>query len=82
MGEGDFEGIEAPNSVILNDWHAGSLAAMMHYTANAEADTGAISKETGKYFDETPTIYIVHNCEHQGASDGNDILRTNVFAKK
>ena len=77
--EGDFEGIEAPNLVILNDWQAGSLAAMMHYTANAEADTGAISKETGRYFDETPTIYIVHNCEHQGATDGNDWNRKNIF---
>ena len=77
--EGDFQGIEAPNSVILNDWQAGSLAAMMHYTANAEADTGAISKETGSYFDETPTIYIVHNCEHQGATDGNDWNRKNIF---
>ena len=77
--EGDFKGIDAPNVVLLNDWHAGSLAALMHYTANAEADTGAISKETGRYFDETPTIYIAHNCEHQGASDGNDALRTNIF---
>lgn len=77
--EGDFKGIDAPNAVLLNDWHAGSLAALMHYTANAEADTGAISKETGRYFDETPTIYIAHNCEHQGASDGNDALRTNIF---
>ena len=77
--EGDMQGIEAPNVVLLNDWHAGALAAMMHYTANAEADTGAISKETGKYFDETPTIYIAHNCEHHGATDGNDYCRTNIF---
>ena len=77
--EGDLKGIEAPNSVLLNDWHAGSLAALMHYTANAEADTGAISKETGRYFDEIPTIYIAHNCEHQGATDGNDWNRTNIF---
>ncbi len=77
--EGDFKGIEAPNVVLLNDWHAGALAAMMHYTANAEADTGAISKETGRYFDETPTIYIAHNCEHHGATDGNDYCRTNIF---
>lgn len=77
--EGDFKGIEAPNAVLLNDWHAGSLAAMMHYTANAEADTGVISKETGRYFDETPTIYIAHNCEHQGATDGNDLARKNIF---
>lgn len=77
--EGDFKGIDAPNSVLLNDWHAGSLAALIHYTANAEADTGAISKETGRYFDEIPTIYIAHNCEHQGATDGNDQLRTDIF---
>lgn len=77
--EGDFKELKAPNAVLLNDWHAGSLAAMMHYTANAEADTGVISKETGRYFDETPTIYIAHNCEHQGATDGNDQNRTNIF---
>ena len=77
--EGDFKGIKAPNCVLLNDWHAGSLAAMFNYTAQAEADTGAISKETGEYFDKLPTIYIVHNCEHQGATDGNDMNRTNIF---
>ena len=76
--EGDFENIKAPNVVVLNDWHAGPLAAMMHYTANAEADTGVISKETGKYFDEIPTIYIVHNCEHQGNTT-SDWNRTNIF---
>lgn len=77
--EGDFKGLKAPNAVLLNDWQSGSLAAMMHYTANAEADTGVISKETGRYFDEIPTIYIAHNCEHQGATNGNDENRTNIF---
>ena len=76
--EGEIEELSAPNSVILNDWQAGSLAALMHYTANAEADTGIISKETGRYFDEIPTIYVMHNCEHQGATD-NDLTRKNIF---
>lgn len=77
--EGDFKELKAPNAVLLNDWQSGSLAAMMHYTANAEADTGIISKNTGRYFDEIPTIYIAHNCEHQGATNGNDENRTNIF---
>src|SRR5574344_1940654 len=78
--EGKIKNIEAPNSVILNDWHAGPLAAMIHYTANAEADTGEISKQAGKYFNEIPTIYIAHNVEHQGSTNNDAGKRTSVFA--
>ena len=78
--EGKLRNINAPNSVLLNDWHAGSLAAMIKYTANAEADTGKISKETGEYFNEVPTIFIAHNLEHQGSTNGDDNKRTSIFA--
>ncbi len=78
--EGKLKEIEAPNSVLLNDWHAGPLAAMINYTANAEADTGKISEEAGKYFDEIPVIYIAHNVEHQGSTNNDANKRTSVFA--
>ncbi len=78
--EGKLKEIEAPNSVLLNDWHAGGLAAMMRYVANAEADTGKISKETGLYFNDVPTIFIAHNLEHQGSTGWDDNKRTSIFA--
>lgn len=78
--EGKLKDIEAPNAVLLNDWHAGPLAAMINYTANAEADTGRMSKEAGKYFDELPIIYIAHNVEHQGSTNSDDNKRTSIFA--
>ena len=78
--EGKLKDIEAPNSVLLNDWHAGSLAAMINYTANAEADTGRMSKEAGVYFDKLPIIYIAHNVEHQGSTNNDDNKRTSIFA--
>lgn len=78
--EGKLKDIEAPNAVLLNDWHAGPLAAMINYTANAEADTGRMSKEAGRYFDELPIIYIAHNVEHQGSTNSDDNKRTSIFA--
>lgn len=78
--EGRLKDVEAPNSVLLNDWHAGSLAAMINYTANAEADTGKMSKEAGEYFDKLPIIYIAHNVEHQGSTNSDDNKRTSIFA--
>lgn len=78
--EGKLKSVEAPNALLLNDWHAGPLAAMVHYTGNADADTGKISKETGEYFDKIPTIYIAHNVEHQGSTNHDDNKRTSVFA--
>lgn len=78
--EEKIKDIKAPNSVILNDWHAGGLAAMIHYTANAEADTGVISKQAGRYFNEIPTIYIAHNVEHQGSTNNDTGKRTSIFA--
>lgn len=77
--EGKIKTIDAPNSVLLNDWHAGPLAAMIHYTANAEADSGRISQETGQYFNEVPTIFIAHNLEHQGSTNGDDGKRKSIF---
>lgn len=78
--EGKLENIEAPNSVLLNDWHAGGLAGLINYQANAEADTGKIAKETCEYFDSIPTLYIAHNVEHQGSTNADANKRTSVFA--
>lgn len=79
--QGKLEGLEPPNVAILNDWHAGAVAPLTKYMAAAEADYGQIDSETGKYFDALPTIFIVHNAEHQGVSKGNDNLhRLSLFA--
>ncbi len=79
--QGKLKGIEAPNVAILNDWHAGAVAPLTKYMAATEADYGQLDHETGVYFDQLPTVFIVHNAEHQGVSKGNDNLhRMTLFA--
>lgn len=76
--EGKLEGLTAPNVAVLNDWHAGPVAALTKYMATAEADYGQIDKETGKYFNELPTIFIAHNMGYLGATRG-DQDREKIF---
>ena len=72
--------IKAPNVMIMNDWHVGPLAPLMKYLAIAESEKNSIPKETAEYFKETPSIYIAHNLNYQGAMyDGDETLRTNVL---
>lgn len=79
--EGRLDKIQEPNVALLNDWHAGPVASLTKYMATAEADYGQISDETGKYFAELPSIYIVHNALHQGWSKhGDELNRMAIFA--
>ena len=76
--EGRIKGLPAPNVALLNDWHAGPVASLVKYMANAEADAGIIKPGTGKYFDKLPTIYITHNTRYQEGSS-NDLHRLTLF---
>lgn len=76
--EGKLNGLDAPNIALLNDWHAGPVAALTKYMATAEADYGQIDKDTGKYFSELPTIFIAHNMGFLGATRG-DQDREKIF---
>ncbi len=76
--DGNISGLKAPNVLLLNDWHAGPVAALTKYMANAEADSGIIKPSVGRYFDRLPSVYIAHNAKYQEGS-ANDIHRLTLF---
>jgi len=59
-------GEKAPNIMIMNDWHVGSLAPMLKYLSMAEGEKGEISPAVSKYFHTIPTLFIAHNLGYQG----------------
>lgn len=64
--DGPQGGVIAPNVMIMNDWHVGSVAPLMKYLAPAQADNGEISQPVADYFRKTPTLFIAHNLGYQG----------------
>lgn len=67
--------IKAPNSMILNDWHAGSMAGLLRYRAPMEYNYNEIPKRTYEALKDMPTLMIGHNLGCQGKSnDGNGSL--------
>ena len=70
-----FDKIKAPNSMILNDWHAGSMASLLRYRAPMEYNYSEISKKTFEALKDMPLLMIGHNLNCQGKSnDGSGSL--------
>lgn len=64
-----FDLIKAPNSMILNDWHAGSMAGLLRYRAPMEYNYNEIPEETYEALKDMPTLMIGHNLGCQGNSN-------------
>lgn len=70
-----FDKIKAPNSMVLNDWHAGSMAGLLRYRAPMEYNYNEISKNTFEALKDMPLLMIGHNLSCQGKSnDGSGSL--------
>lgn len=70
-----FDKIKAPGAFLLNDWHAGSLAALLRYRAPLEYAYNEITQKTAEALENMPTVLVGHNLKHQGKSnDGNTSL--------
>ncbi len=73
--QGAFDSLEAPNSMILNDWHAGSMASLLRYRAPMEYNYREIPKNTFNALKDMPLLMIGHNLGCQGKSnDGSGSL--------
>ena len=74
-----FNELKAPNSMILNDWHAGSMAGLLRYRAPMEYNYKEIPARTYKALKDMPLLIIGHNLGCQGKSnDGSgDLLSKN-----
>lgn len=77
-----IQGVETPNVVIANDWHASPMTSMMRYAAPVEKERGKLDKDTYRYIQNTPVIHITHNAQYQGSdwSVADRIFRT-LFGK-
>ncbi len=64
-----FNKLKAPNSMILNDWHAGSMASLLRYRAPMEYNYNELEKTSYEALKDMPTILIGHNMGIQGQSN-------------
>lgn len=83
--ESNKNGEKAPNIMIMNDWHVGSLAPMIKYLSQAEGEKNEISSNVSKYFHTIPSLFIAHNLGYQGevsprdAFGDCDAIRTKIL---
>lgn len=73
-----FKKIKAPKALLLNDWHAGGVAALMRLKSVCEAENGHLSKKVAEAFKSMNILNINHNLDYQGMSyeHRSDILNT------
>ena len=64
-----FDNLKAPNSMILNDWHAASMAGLLRYRAPMEYNYKEIPENTYNALKDMPLLMIGHNLGCQGKSN-------------
>ena len=65
-----FKDVKAPNSMILNDWHAGSMAGLLRYRAPMEYAYNELDKNVYEAMKDMPLLMIGHNLGVQGNTNG------------
>ena len=73
-----FKAVKAPDTMVLNDWHTGPIAALMRLMAPAEASDGALDGKVAETFENMNLLYLAHNLEYQGWGKeySSDMLNT------
>ena len=64
--------IKAPDAMILNDWQASPIAALMRYKSGLENAYGQLSDESAEKLRNLNIITIGHNVMYQGNSRDNN----------
>ncbi len=72
-----YEAFNAPDGMLLNDWHAAPVGALMRYKTKVESAAGKLDKDVAKTLGDMKTILICHNCDYQGETNvgNNDLQR-------
>ena len=73
-----FEEIQAPDVMLLNDWHTAAMAGLTKLLAPVEQEAGALSKAAATKLKNMNLVELIHNLDHQGNDweHGSDILNT------
>ena len=64
--------IQAPDGLILNDWQASPLAALVRYKSGMENAHVKLCDETTKAMQNMRIITLGHNVAHQGKTEDNN----------
>lgn len=77
-----YNEIQAPDTLLLNDWHTSAMAGLMKLLAPVEAAMGELSKTTAEKFKKMNCLEIIHNADYQGQDwmHAGDIINT-LFGK-
>ncbi len=67
-----FNSISAPDGLILNDWQASPIAALIRYKAPMENAYGQLSDDAAKKLSDMTIITIGHNAMYQGSTKNNN----------
>ncbi len=73
-----IKGVETPNVILSNDWHASPLTTFMRDVAPVEKSDRKMDAATYDYLKNTPVIHITHNATYVGKDRDNrseDIFR-------
>ena len=64
-----YDNLKAPNSMVLNDWHAATMAGLLRYKAPLEYNYNEMNKKAFEALSNMPLLMIGHNLKVQGASN-------------
>lgn len=72
--------IKEPDGLILNDWQASPIAAMLRYKAPMENAYNQLSDEAKEKLQDMKVVAIGHNCCYQGSSHSNNNFEQKISA--
>ena len=68
----ELEKIKKPDGMILNDWQASPIAALMRYKAPMENANNQLSDNSANSLKNMTIATIGHNCAYQGSTQSNN----------
>lgn len=73
-----YNEIQAPDVMLLNDWHTAAMAGLAKILAPIEAAAGELSETAAAKLKKMNQVELIHNLDYQGSDwmHGADIMNT------
>ena len=76
-----YDSVKAPVSMILNDWHAASMAGLLRYKAPMENAYNVIDDDVKDALRDMPLVMIGHNAGIAGGTRNDSIERSDFVTE-
>lgn len=77
-----FNKFNAPDGMILNDWQAAPVSALMRYKTGCEAAAGTLNKDAANKLADMRLVSVCHNLMYQGSTQmNNDYYQKNISSE-